>query len=71
MIQSLDQGESTSPNFYVCRACRQTQSGPRVARLCGRLVCPACRDRYIRESDAAQADVNHRWMSVLLGDSKP
>lgn len=72
MSVSLDQGEFGTTNVYVCRACKQTQFGPRVAYLDGVPVCPACRYEYLYESEAAQDDVDRRWAALLSRDeSKP
>ena len=61
----LDQGEWSTANTYVCRACKQYGHGSRQGRLAGLPVCPSCRDRYNRERDAAEAAVDRRWLAEL------
>ena len=64
----LDQGEWSTANTYICRACKQYIYGHRVGRLAGFTVCPSCRDRYNRERDAAEAAVDNRWLAKLQAE---
>jgi len=65
MTLSLDQGEWSTDNSYICRSCKQYIYGSRYGRLAGFTVCPSCRARYELERDAAEAAVDHRWLAKL------
>jgi hypothetical protein len=64
-MTGLDQGEWSTVNSYICRACKQYVHGSRKGRLAGMPVCPTCRDRYNRERNAAEAAVDARWLAKL------